>query len=78
MALHAAVHSAPTGADRVRSLVFPVVLTPHTTEILADGRAVPLSPGMAITAEIKTGRRRILEYLLSPFVETASEALRER
>jgi hemolysin D len=29
-------------------------------------RATPLTPGMAVTVEIKTGRRRIIEYLLSP------------
>ncbi|MFO1150422.1 MAG: HlyD family type I secretion periplasmic adaptor subunit [Alsobacter sp.] len=67
-----------TGADRVRNLVFPVVLRTAKTHILADGRAVPLSPGMAVTAEIKTGQRRILDYLLSPLSAATSEALRER
>ncbi|WP_406855968.1 HlyD family type I secretion periplasmic adaptor subunit [Alsobacter sp. KACC 23698] len=67
-----------TGAERVRSLVFPVVLTPSATHVMADGRAAPLSPGMAVSAEIKTGQRRILEYLLSPLAATTSEALRER
>jgi hemolysin D len=33
---------------------------------------------MAVTAEIKTGKRRILDYLLSPLAATTSEALRER
>ena len=43
-----------------------------------EGVEIPLSPGMAVTVEIKTGRRRILEYLFSPLVETASRAMRER
>ena len=30
-----------------------------------DDRVVNLSPGMAVTVEIKTGSRRIIEYLLS-------------
>ena len=68
----------PTGADRVRSLVFPVVLTTRARHVVADGREVPLSPGMAVTAEIKTGSRRIMDYLLSPLRETATEALHER
>lgn len=67
-----------TGADRIDNLVFPVVLTTKATHVVADGRAVPLSPGMAITAEIKTGKRRILDYLLSPLIQTKSEALKER
>ena len=70
--------AAATGAERVRSLVFPVVLIGERAYVNADGRDVPLSPGMAVTAEIKTGRRSILDYLLSPVRETASEALHER
>lgn len=35
-------------------------------------------PGMSVQAEIKTGRRRIIDYLLSPVVQTVSEAGRER
>jgi len=33
---------------------------------------------MNITAEIKTGQRRIIEFLLSPVVKAATESLRER
>jgi hemolysin D len=43
-----------------------------------DGVSQPLSPGMAATTEIKTGKRRILEYLFSPLTEVASEAMQER
>jgi hemolysin D len=38
----------------------------------------PLEPGMAVTAEIKTGRRRVIEYLLSPLLRYHHEGLRER
>lgn len=37
-----------------------------------------LEPGMAVTAEIKTGRRRVISYLLSPLVRYRQEGLRER
>lgn len=37
-----------------------------------------IQPGMSAQAEIKTGRRRIIDYLLSPIVQTVSEAGRER
>jgi hemolysin D len=43
-----------------------------------DGRREPLTPGMAVTAEIKTGRRTIINYLLSPLVRRTSEAMHER
>lgn len=37
-----------------------------------------ISPGMSIQAEIKTERRRIIQYLLSPIYQSVSEAGRER
>ena len=39
---------------------------------------VKLSPGMAVTVEIKTGSRSILSYLLSPLQRYGQETLRER
>jgi hemolysin D len=66
------------GAQRVQNLVFPVTLALKQVTMNVDGRVVPLSPGMAVSVEVKTGRRRILEYVFSPLVETSSKAMRER
>lgn len=44
----------------------------------ADGKRYPLSPGMAVTAEINLGTRTVLEYILSPVQRTLHEAGRER
>ena len=66
------------GGQRVQNLMFPVTLKPASLAIKADNREYPLSPGMAATVEIKTGSRRILEYIFSPLVETASKAMKER
>ncbi len=46
--------------------------------MVVDGREQALSPGMAVTAEIKTGRRRVISYLLSPLRRYAHEGIRER
>jgi hemolysin D len=43
-----------------------------------DDRMVSLSPGMAVTVEVRTGSRRILSYLLSPLLRYRQEILRER
>ena len=43
-----------------------------------DGRTVNLTPGMAVTVEIKTGSRRIISYVLSPLLRYSQESLRER
>jgi hemolysin D len=45
---------------------------------MVDGREQALGPGMAVTAEIKTGQRTIMEYLLSPLLRHTNESLRER
>ncbi len=66
------------GAQRTQNLVFPVVIRPDKPSLIADGRNVPLSPGMAVTIEVKTGQRRILEYIFSPLVEVGVTAMRER
>ena len=43
-----------------------------------DGRIIALGPGMSVTAEIKTGQRRVIEYLLSPVLKYTHESIRER
>ena len=48
------------------------------SQMQIDDRLVNLSPGMAVTVEIKTGSRRILSYLLSPLLRYQHETLRER
>jgi hemolysin D len=65
-------------AQRTQNLVFPVTLKPETTLIGIDGTNIPLQTGMATTVEIRTGSRRILEYIFSPLVQIGSEALKER
>ncbi|PST25569.1 HlyD family type I secretion periplasmic adaptor subunit [Mesorhizobium plurifarium] len=65
-------------AQRMQNLVFSVTVRPSRTTITVDGRVMPLKPGMAVTVEIKTGKRRILEYLFSPIAEVASQAMGER
>lgn len=66
------------GAQPTQNLVFPVMLHPKREYMMIDGRRIPLNPGMAVTVEIATGSRRILEYVFSPLVETASDAMKER
>ena len=48
------------------------------TSIDVEGRAVGLSPGMSVTVEIMTGKRRVIEFLMSPLLRYGSESARER
>ena len=43
-----------------------------------DGIVVPLRPGMHAAVDIRTGRRRMLEYVIAPLVAYGSNAFRER
>ena len=64
--------------DEDLGLVYEVRATLDTSEIFADGRMVKLTPGMTASVEVKTGKRRIIEFLLSPVMKYGDEALRER
>ncbi|WP_162244937.1 HlyD family efflux transporter periplasmic adaptor subunit [Aminobacter sp. DSM 101952] len=59
-------------------LVFPIRIKLDQSSIRADGEDVAVTPGMSITAEIKTGSRRILQFLLDPLMEIKDEAFNER
>ena len=67
--------STDTGA---KEPVYAARISLDKTAMVVDGRAVRLAPGMAVTAEIKTGSRHIISYLLSPLLRYGHEALRER
>jgi hemolysin D len=58
--------------------IFPATLTLSSNTIDVDGKRIKLSPGMNLTAEIKTGKRRVIDYLLSPVQTYAQESMRER
>jgi hemolysin D len=64
--------------DEKRGAIFPVTLASDATALKVDGKMIRLAPGMSLTAEIKTGKRRVIEYLLSPIQRAGGESLRER
>ena len=59
-------------------LVFPAQVKLKQSFIRVGDKRVALAPGFSATAEIKTGRRRIIEYLVSPLARRVQEAGRER
>ncbi len=50
----------------------------HRTSVQVGDRNVPLRPGMRVTAEIHTGKRRVYEYFLEPVLDRLDESLDER
>ncbi len=65
-------------ADEKKGLIYSARARLARTSIRVDERMVNLSPGMAVTVEIKTGQRRVIEYFLSPLLQYQDESLRER
>jgi hemolysin D len=59
-------------------LAYPAKVTLLQDWILVDGRHEKIRAGMRVSAEIKTGDRRVIEYLLSPVMQAVKEAGRER
>lgn len=48
------------------------------SDITVGNKIVKLSPGMSVSVEIKTGKRRLIEYFLTPLLRGIKETARER
>lgn len=70
--------TADAVTEEKRGAIFPAVLMLERDTINVDGKAIRLTPGMNVTAEIKTGRRRVIEYLLAPVQTATGESFGER
>jgi len=64
--------------DEQLGLVFPARIRLDQADLGIDGIRVRLTPGMALSAEVKTGKRHLISYLLSPLQRHTSETMRER
>jgi hemolysin D len=66
--------SEPKGQE----LNYAVRISLDQTQIRVDDALANLSPGMVVTAEIKTGTRAVITYLLSPLLHHGHNIMRER
>jgi len=66
--------SEPQGQE----LLYAARVSLDRTQMQVEDKLVDLAAGMAVTVEIKTGSRRVIEYLLSPLLRYKQESLRER
>lgn len=64
--------------DEKRGLVYSSRIRLKEDYLNIKGERVALSPGMSVTAEVKTDQRRVLDYFLSPLRQHVQESLRER
>ncbi|WP_315759667.1 MULTISPECIES: HlyD family type I secretion periplasmic adaptor subunit [unclassified Bradyrhizobium] len=66
--------SEPVGQE----FIYSARVSLDEKQMQVEDRMVALAPGMAVTVEIKTGARRIIEYVMSPLLRYKQESLRER
>ncbi|ERS85927.1 hypothetical protein Q672_16415 [Marinobacter sp. EVN1] len=64
--------------DEQLGLVYKARLKPAKSSLSINGKSIQLSPGMTVTAEVKTGQRRVIEFFLSPLLRYREESLGER
>ena len=64
--------------DEKLGLIYRTRLVLAKNTIMVKGREVPLLPGMAVSAEIATDQRRLIEFFLAPLIRMKDESLRER
>ncbi|MBS3955097.1 MAG: HlyD family type I secretion periplasmic adaptor subunit [Methylomicrobium sp.] len=78
--LHAKITSVSHDAinDEKRGLIYSARVKMDRSTMNIEGTEVNLSPGMAVTVEIKTGKRRVIDYFLSPLMQYGHESLTER
>ena len=66
------------GEGQPSRLIYTTRIRLEKDTMNVDGRDVRLSPGMVAAVEIKTGTRKLIEYVLSPLMRMGDEAGRER
>lgn len=64
--------------EAAREAYFTVIIETDKSFLVSGDKQLPITPGMICDAEIITGRKSVLSYLLKPVLKARSEALRER
>jgi hemolysin D len=64
--------------DDKKGLIYSTKVSLDKSSIFVDSKTLPLSAGMSVNVEIKTGTRRVIEYVLSPLMKHQREAMNER
>lgn len=64
--------------DEKRGLLYSVTLLLDKPTISVKGQDMPITAGMSVNVDIKTGTRRVIEYFLSPLIQHKRESLNER
>lgn len=70
--------SADATEDKDLGLIYKAIIDLDKNSLPVDGKTIMLEPGMQVTAEITTGKRTLLSYLLSPVTEALDGVGKQR
>jgi adhesin transport system membrane fusion protein len=70
--------SADTIEDKRGDFFYLAKLRTERTSLLYRGDELPIIPGMMVTADILTGKKTVLDYIVKPILKAKQDALRER
>lgn len=68
------ISGAKSSEPQGQELVYGARISLNETRMQIERRTIDLAAGMAVAAEIKTGERRVIEYLLSPLLRYRQES----
>lgn len=64
--------------DKQLGAVYSIYVKPEQKNLLVDGHWQTLSSGLSVTSEVKTGKRRIIEFFIYPLIKHLDEGMSVR
>ncbi|MEW5833114.1 MAG: HlyD family type I secretion periplasmic adaptor subunit [Campylobacterota bacterium] len=64
--------------DEKMGPVYEIAITPTNTTLRGEGKTLPIHAGMSVTAELKVGKRRVIEFFIYPMIKYLDEGLSVR
>ena len=61
--------------DEHLGLVYETYIAPEKSTLVIDGVETPIVAGMSVSAEVKVGKRRIIEFFLYPLIKYLDEGV---
>ncbi|MDD5160516.1 MAG: HlyD family type I secretion periplasmic adaptor subunit [Sulfuricurvum sp.] len=58
--------------------VYEITIDPKETTLRVEGKELTINPGMSVTAELKVGKRRVIEFFIYPMIKYLDEGLSVR
>lgn len=64
--------------DPKQGPVYEIYVTPLQQTLIVEGKREKIAPGMSVSAEIKVGKRRIIEFFIYPLIKYLNEGISVR